>query len=95
MVNFVLGKWSQAFFSEQIWELKKTYLLNLVNDTAVKADNTGFLVVTVMNKQSGEELNGTVCDEYYDIKSANLFCQELGFLTGRWERDSEIKETFQ
>jgi hypothetical protein len=83
------------FLSEQMWEFKKSYLINLVNETPVRADKTGYLVVTVMNKQLGLEQNGTVCDEYLNKKSAKLFCRELGFITGWWERDSKKKENFQ
>ena len=73
----------------------KAILINLENKTAVKVNKNGFLIVTVENKQTGVRQNGTVWVQYYDKKSANLFCRELGLVTGWWEEMSEKKEASQ
>ena len=73
----------------------KAILINLENKTAVEIDKKGFPIVTVENKQTGVKQNGTVCVQYYDKKSANLFCRELGLVTGWWKRNSEKKEASQ
>ena len=70
--------------SERLWEFKSATLINLVNETEIETNREGILIVTVVNKQSGEKQNGTVCVEYFHSQSANLFCQSFGFVDGWW-----------
>ena len=69
--------------------------MDMVNNTIVRADDGGYLIVTVQNKQNGTVVNGTVCVEHYDSKSAALFCRELGFVTGWWDVKSVNREIYQ
>ena len=65
------------------------------NRTATKKVSEGILLVSVKNKITGTELNGTVCVDYFDRKTAGMFCQFLGFATGLWENDLKNKEHFR
>ena len=75
--------------------LEKATLSNLVHHAPTKNVSEGVLTVTVKNKITGTELNGTVCVKYFNSKTAGMFCQFLGFATGWWENDMMNKEHFR
>ena len=75
--------------------LEKATLNNLVNNSAANNVSEGILIVSVKNKITGTELNGTVCVKYSDSNTAGMFCQFLGFATGWWENDMMNKEHFR
>ena len=41
--------------------------------------NHGYLLATLMNKNSGENRTGTVCDDYFSDHTAHVICNEMGF----------------
>ena len=81
--------------SERVWEFERATLLDLVNGTVVESDSQGLLIVTLKDKQNGIGQNGTVCVEYFDSKSASMFCQVLGFANGWWENYSVGNDYFE
>ena len=44
----------------------------------------GLLVVSLVNKTSGDKMNGTVCPGNFNWYTANTFCRYLGFEQGEW-----------
>ena len=78
-----------------MWTLEKATLNNLKNRTGAINVREGILIVSIKNKITGTELNGTVCVDYFDRKTAGMFCQFLGFATGWWESDLKNKEHFR
>ena len=82
--------------SERVWELQKVNLKNFNNHTAAKnVADQGLLIITVKNKLTGMEQNGLACVEYFDSKTASMFCQFRGFTSGWLEKNLKKGEKFQ
>ena len=78
-----------------MWMLEKATLNNLVHHATTNGASEGVLTVTVKNKITGTELNGTVCVKHFDSNTAGMFCQFLDFATGWWKNDLKNKEDFR
>ena len=79
-----------------MWELEKVILKSFHNHTAAKnAADQGFLIIAVENKHTGMEQNGLACIEYFDSKTASMFCQFLGFTSGWLEKILKKQDILQ
>ena len=70
--------------SERLWEFKSATLINLVNGTEIETEREGILIVTVVNKQTGEKQNGTVCKDRFNWNTAKLLCLSMEYLFADW-----------
>ena len=62
------------------WEFKEATLMRqLDNGTVVQTGDEGLLYVTLVNKQTREERQGTVCHDKFNTQAARLFCQNIGY----------------
>ena len=84
-----------SFFTERVWELQNATLKNLVNHTETNNFAEGHLIITVRNKHTGMEQDGLACIEYFDSKTASMFCQFLGYTSGWFENNLNKSEIFQ
>ena len=79
-----------------MWELEKAILKNINNNTAAKnVADQGFLIITVKNKLTGMEQTGVACIDHFDSKTASMFCQFLGYISGWLEKTLQKGDTFQ
>ena len=71
-------------------------MIDFINHTAAKnTADQGFLNITVKNKRTGMEQNGVACIDYFDSKTASMFCQFFGFTSGWLEKNLKKQEIFQ
>ena len=73
------------------WELTKaTLAVQIDQRTVVQGEEEGLLLVTLINKNTGQETRGTVCDDEFNQDAARLFCHYMGYLVteGVWGSDS-------
>ena len=70
--------------SERVWEFERASLINMVTGTKRLNDNGGLLIATVINKQTGQVKNGTVCKDAFNWYSAQLFCWTMGHHFSDW-----------
>ncbi|XP_063677055.1 uncharacterized protein LOC134813296 [Bolinopsis microptera] len=75
---------SDSYNIEHSWKFHRANLINLVEGTERLNDNGGLLIATVINKQTGEERNGTVCKNAFTWYSAQLFCLSIGHRFADW-----------
>jgi len=56
-----------------------------VNGTVIRSTNDGLLMVNLVNEQSGEKRNVTVCPGNFNWYTANTFCRYFGNEQGMWD----------
>ena len=69
------------------WEIQEAFLIRqLDNGTVVQTGDEGLLYVTLVNNQTREERQGTVCHDRFNTQAARLFCQNMGYVVeeGVW-----------
>jgi hypothetical protein len=54
------------------------------NRTNMTKNNEGVLILSTIDKESGERQKGTVCRDMFNWRSAHLFCQSIGYLFADW-----------
>ena len=79
------------------WEFHRAALIREVNGTVTRSTDQGLLTVSFVNKQSGEEINRTVCADNFNWWTANTFCHYFGNKQGEWgsERLNDVKFVFE
>jgi hypothetical protein len=74
------------------WQLLRATLINVVNQNEVENNEKGVLILTTVNKESGERQNGTVCKDIFNWRSAHLFCQSSGYVFADWGSDQAKRQ---
>ena len=89
--NYTLECWNVEFsttnpllISEHVWKFQRATLVNMVGGKEIENKSDGLLIVTVFDKRSGAEKNGTVCKVGFSWRSAHLFCRSLGHHFAMW-----------
>ena len=67
------------------WSFHEAALIQEVNSTVIRTRNEGLLIVNFVSKQSGENMNVTVCPGNFNWYTANTFCRYFGNGQGMWE----------
>ena len=63
-----------------------------MNGTVIRSTNDGLLMVNLVNEQSGEKRNVTVCPGNFNWYTANTFCRYFGKEQGVWDsRPNNLK----
>ena len=70
--------------SERVWDFERASLINMVKGKKRLNDNGGLLIATVIDKQTGEAQDGTVCKDAFNWYSAQLFCRSIGHRFSNW-----------
>ena len=63
---------------------KATLMNDKVNKTDIRTNNEGLLVTTLINKQTGNEQNITVCKDGFSWHSAKSICRSIGYVFADW-----------
>lgn len=56
----------------------------MISRPVKETDKEGVLIVTIKNKQTGLEHNGTVCDDALTWHTARIFCRNIGYYFSDW-----------
>ena len=66
------------------WKVVSGALLQEVNGTVVSTTDRGFLSVNLVNRQTGENINRTICSDNFNWRTALTFCLYFGHEQAEW-----------